>query len=323
MIRRILVPLDGSALAESVLPHAVAFARLAGAGLTLAQVVEPFEGLVELAGVWEFGDGSAERRAAAERAAADYLTGVARRLDADGVPAQLRVLVGPPAETIIRTAGEFDLITLATHGRGGPGRWVYGSVTDRVLLRAPAPILLIRAGHGAPAAGWPRRILVPLDGSAPAERALPMAAMLARRAGGELLLLQSIGWAQAAIADAPAFFAGGLGADRLVERAEEGARAYLVEVGRRLAAEGPAVETAIRLEPAAEAILGGAAELAADLIVLSTHGRGGPGRWRYGSVADRVLRGADLPVLLVRADAADSPATAARGEEAASPAATA
>jgi nucleotide-binding universal stress UspA family protein len=309
MIRHILVPLDGSALAESALPHVQTFARLTGAGVTLAQVIEPLASLRDLADSWEFTNVYAGHQEAAERNADAYLGQVAQRLAAAGIPVDTRLVAGTPAEAIIQTGREFDLIIMATHGRGGLGRWVYGSVTDKVLRGATVPVLLVRARHDGPAAVEPpRRILVPLDGSPLAEQALPLASWLAQRAGATLILLQSIGWAKAAIADYPQFFAAGLGADRLLEQAEENARAYLVQVGRRLEAQGLTVQVETRLDPAAEAILSGALEAQADLIVMNTHGRGGLGRWVYGSVADRVMRQATLPVLLVRADRAGLPA---------------
>jgi nucleotide-binding universal stress UspA family protein len=297
-----LVPLDGSALAESVLEHVQAFARLTGASVTLVQVVESLESLIELAASWEFSNASAERQEALERTAQVYLTGVARRQAAAGLAVRTRIVVGPPAETIIQTAHEYDLIAMATHGRSGLGRWVFGSVTDRVLRGATVPVLLIRAGQTAPSDDWPRRILVPLDGSALAEQALPLAVDLAGRASAVVILLQSIGWARSAVADYPAFFASGLGADRLLEQAEDSARDYLAGVGQRLSETGLVAQPEIRLDPPAEAILTSVIEEQAELIVMSTHGRGGLGRWVYGSVTDRVLRGASLPVLLVRAD---------------------
>jgi nucleotide-binding universal stress UspA family protein len=311
MLHHILVPLDGSALAESVLPGVQTLARLTGADMTLMQAVEPLTSLLELAASWEFGNMAAERQEAAEQAAHVYLTAIAGRLVTAGIAAQPRVVSGRAAEAILQTAREFDLIAMATHGRGGVSRWVYGSVTDKVLRGAPVPVLLLRADLDVPvAADRLRRILVPLDGSALAEQALPLAATLARQAGASLILLQSTGWARAAVADYPAFFAGGLGADHLLEQAEESARAYLAQVSRRLGEQGLTVQLEVTPEPAADAILAGAAAQQADLIVMSTHGRGGLGRWVYGSVADRVLRLATLPVLLVRANGADPPVVA-------------
>jgi nucleotide-binding universal stress UspA family protein len=225
---------------------------------------------------------------------------VARRLAEQHFVVDSRVVVGPPAEAIIQTGAAFDLIAMATHGRSGIGRWVFGPVADKVLHGATVPVLLVRAGRAAVAAGWPRRILVPLDGSGLAEQALPLAALLARRAGAELILTCSIGWAQATADRALAIDVAGFSV-MLPERAADQAHAYLTDIGQQLAAQGLTARSDIRSAPAAEAILASAAEQAADLIVMSTHGRSGLGRWTYGSVADRVLRGATLPIVLVRA----------------------
>lgn len=332
-MRRILVPLDGSTLAESVVPYVLEVARLTGAAVTLFQGVEPVERVIDDTAVLQLQlmartiESAGEpteglpaptaqdlERQATERAHT-YLVTVAQRLSQTGLEVHTRTGQGPAAEQIVEAAREFDLVAMATHGRGGLGRWVYGSVADRVLRAAPVPVLLIRATHEAPPARWrPRRIMVPLDGSELAERALPPASALARRASAEVALIQSIYWARMAVADYPYGYGAAIGDAELLEEAEAGARDYLAGISQRLTREGLTVVTEVRLDPAADAILAGAAEQHADLIVMSTHGRGGLGRWVLGSVADRVLRGATIPILLVRADVpvdADLPADAA------------
>jgi nucleotide-binding universal stress UspA family protein len=306
MIRRILVPLDGSALAEAVLPCAEQFARLTGAALTLVQVVEPLPEPLRLRAPRRSypgpGGGELTAQAAAERAAAGYLAGVAQRLATAGLAVTTRVLAGQAAAQIIQAGQEADLIVMATHGRSGIGRWVYGSVADKVLRGASVPMLLVRARSDGGAVDCRlRRILVPLDGSELAERALPLATHLAERAGAELVLLQSIFWAEMIIGEYPYGYGPLVEQEELLEEAEAGARDYLGEVQRRLAEQGLQARVAIRYDPAADAILSAAGDEQADLIVMSTHGRGGLGRWVLGSVADRVLSGGTVPILLVRA----------------------
>jgi nucleotide-binding universal stress UspA family protein len=302
MMNALLVPLDGSPLAETALPWAEAIARLTGATMTLLRVVEPIEPLFELTGTWEYTNQAAERQEEAERAASAYLTSVADRLATRGVSAVARVSVGPPPEMILQAEREADLVIMASHGRTGPERWVFGSVTDKVLRGAATPVLLVpaRAGQAAPVEPL-RRLVVPLDGSPLAEQALPVATHLARCASATIVLTHSFGWALAAVADYPAFFASGQGADRLIEQATGHARAYLENLVARLRAQGVTAEIDLRPEPAAEAILASVDAQHADIIVMTSHGRGGLGRWVYGSVADRVLRAATHPVLLVRA----------------------
>jgi nucleotide-binding universal stress UspA family protein len=161
----------------------------------------------------------------------------------------------------------------------------------------------VRAEQAQPlATGYPRRILVPLDGSDLAERALPLAMLLAGRAEAEVILTHVV-----AALDDPS----GGGADGALDLAREQARAYLHEVSQRLVEPGVTLHTDVRVGLAAEGILAAADARRADLIAMSTHGRGGLGRLVYGSVADRVARGASAPVLLARADAArDAPADA-------------
>jgi nucleotide-binding universal stress UspA family protein len=296
MIRRILVPLDGSALAESVLPAAQTFSRLAGASLILLQVVEPVEDFLGL-------DVQAPKTAAAQA----YLDGIAERLASAGVTTLTRVAVGPAAEQILLAARDADLIALATHGRSGIGRWVFGTVAGTIVQHAPVPVLLVRARHdGAGSSGPPRRLLVPLDGSTLAEQALPPATTIARLAGAELVLMHATDWVRT-VAGASADLTGMPPRD-LVALADEQARAYLEGIGQRLAEQGVTVHVDTRLDPAAEAILTCAADRQADLIAMTTHGRSGLGRWLHGSTADRVLRASPIPVLLIRVGTPTGPA---------------
>ena len=189
MISRILVPLDGSPVAESILPTVQVFARLTGAAVTLFQAAEPPERPIgspspeqlvaeslHVAGPRDEGATAsvADLEQQAGGRAHTYLVGIAQQLQRQGVEAHTRVGQGRAADAIVAAAGEYDLVAMGTHGRGGVDRWVYGSVADKVLRGASVPVLLIRAGPAA--AAWsvpPRRIVAPLDGSELAERALP------------------------------------------------------------------------------------------------------------------------------------------------------
>lgn len=295
MIDRILVPLDGSDLAAQALPHATLQARRFGARILLLRVVEP---IPVSAPEWV---NPSEFRAVHEDAGS-YLADVARTLADRELRVDFQTREGPPAETIIATAQEeaVDLIAMSTHGRSGIGRWVYGSVADKVLRGADTPVFLIRASEAAPLAGVSgyRRLLVPLDGSELAELALLYAETWAKTFDAEVILLR--------VPTLPAYVT--LGPDAsllmpsLLSEAYDEADAYLANITRQLKAKGLAVHKAA-VEPGAIAdiIIEYARDAAVDCIVMSTHGRSGLGRWVYGSVADRVLRGAGVPVLLVRA----------------------
>lgn len=295
MIKRILVPLDGSDLAAQALIHAAMQARGFDARISLLRVVEPVsssapgrEAAVEISSVEEDID--------------IYLEGVAESLGAEGLTVDSFVQSGAPAESIITfaKAEDIDLITMSTHGRSGIGRWVYGSVADKVLRGADVPVILVRASAGQRLAGVSgyQRLLVPLDGSQLAELALPHAESWARTFDAEVVLLR--------VPTLPPYAT--LGPDAtmvvpsLLSEAYDEADAYLANMLRSLKAKGLRVHKAA-VEPGAVAdtIIDYAHDSVVDLIVMSTHGRSGLGRWVYGSVADRVLRGADVPVLLIRA----------------------
>jgi nucleotide-binding universal stress UspA family protein len=229
--------------------------------VTLVRVVEALEFVLH-------GSAPAEAISDHERRASDrahaYLVAIAQRLSHQGLTVHTRVQLGHPAEEIIEAAHEFDLIAMGTYGRSGIGRWVHGSVADKVLRGATVPVLLIRAGQDRAVLPAPvRRLLVPLDGSALAELALPLASDLAQRAGAEVILMESDYWAQMAMADDP--YGSSFGSETLLEEVEEGTRAYLAGVSQRLAQAGLTAQPEVRFTPAADAILTCAEERRADL----------------------------------------------------------
>lgn len=150
MYRKILVPLDGSELAECVLPHVESIARGCGVeGVTFLRVVEPVripwtgdQGYTLRVEDWKRME--AESIAAAE----DYLKQLTKKVKYDGVKVSTELLTDGPAADMIAdyaTKGELDLIIIATHGRSGVSRWVMGSVADRILRSSCVPVLMVRA----------------------------------------------------------------------------------------------------------------------------------------------------------------------------------
>jgi nucleotide-binding universal stress UspA family protein len=300
-IERIVLALDGSALARRALPYAAALAGRAGARLLLvrAAMAHPF-----------FQDDLAAAQAAAIGEAEADLEAAAKELRADGLHVETRVCYGPAAPTIVEEArlSRADLIALSTHGRGGLGRWVYGSVADRVLREAETPVLVVPP---AASVAWPSegevRILVPVDGSALAEEVLAPAAALAAALDGTLVLVRVV----------EPFYYGYLYGQPypVVPETEVGellkaAEADLDALARRLRAEGHRVATRAEVGPAAQTIARIAAEVGADAIAMATHGRGGLARLVMGSVATGLLQRADMPVLLVRPTSIRQPAVA-------------
>jgi len=151
--RTMLVPLDGSELAESVLPHVEVLAKQRGAELVdvvLLRVCEPlampsdYPPTMPLS--WE--EHVEQETAKRKGMGGQYLAGVEKRLKDVGLRVRSEVLVGQPADEVVDYANRnpFNLITMSTHGRSGLGRWVYGSVAEKVLLGVSSPILLVRPG---------------------------------------------------------------------------------------------------------------------------------------------------------------------------------
>jgi nucleotide-binding universal stress UspA family protein len=181
-----------------------------------------------------------------------------------------------------------------------------GSVADKLVRRLPMPVVLTRPHdetldlleqvHERAV----EHVLIPLDGSALAEEILEPALELGTPMGARYTLIQAIN--PPVLGYAPAAYAVGLDEQVLAQwRAE--AQAYLDEVAARLRSQGHRVDRQIMIGPPAVAILDYARAHAVDLIALATHGRGGVARMLLGSVADKIVRGAGMPVLLRRPSA--------------------
>jgi len=143
--QRILVPLDGSRLAELALPEALTLARLPESEITLLQVVPPIEEVITDGEEFAIDQQWERRKISAQR----YLSGICTLPEWLDLHAQVAVEMGRPAETILDFAQRHDIdrIVMASHGRTGLGRWVYGSVADKVLRAADRTVVLVRAGR--------------------------------------------------------------------------------------------------------------------------------------------------------------------------------
>jgi nucleotide-binding universal stress UspA family protein len=285
----LLVALDGTDEAEAALAPAQALARTTDARVTLVRAVPP--------------GGDADEGAEAGA----YLDRVAGRLR-PGLAVGTAVADGEAAEAILVAGVEHgaDLIVMATHGRSGVGRAVFGSVAETVLAGTRVPILMVRPGaHEAPGV---RTLLVPLDGSPGGAIALGAALGLARSTGARLVLQQVVVSASSAYVDSLSL--GGLPWNPDPDwdaEALAAARSYVAAMAGRLRHAGVAAEgRAVLAGPGdgvAAVLVAAAEEIDADLIVMSTHAMTGPRRTIVGSVADEVVRTAHRGVLLVRHDA--------------------
>jgi nucleotide-binding universal stress UspA family protein len=304
MVSSILVPLDGSRFGEHALPYALTITRRTGARVEVVCVHVPPPPLPSDTLLPPEDALDAEFR----MQELDYLDGVVPKLSAAGMQATSSLLDG---RTVVEALAEHaavsgaDLVVMTTHGRGPLSRFWLGSVADALMRRLTAPLLLIRPREDdAPslAAALPlRRVLVPLDGSEEAEAVLQPAADLAG-ADAEYTLFRVVDPLPVVGLDAPLYSPRGDGPpSRRLQIAAEEARAYLDGPARRLRGRGARVETRTAVDPSpGAAILYGAAAAKCDLIALATHGRGGLARLLLGSVADKVVRGAAVPVLVHR-----------------------
>jgi nucleotide-binding universal stress UspA family protein len=309
MYSRILVPLDGSAVSAQSLPHAGILARAIGARVDLLEVIPSLEALMRAEATGDYAPtlSYAQWQEAQEelRATANEDLVSARDLLASG-GLELRTLVreGEPATEIaeesLQQAG--TLIAMSTHGRSGIGRWLMGSVTDKVVRHATTPVLVIRAQEDA-AVRPPQfqRVVVPLDGSELAEQAMPVAISLAKALGLPVTLIRSIHLA----AYGYAFDDYSLSQYSMGEFAtgvRDDVKAYLDHAADRLRQEGVSDVTISAPDgDPAEMIIREAEGSPGSLVVMTTHGRSGVGRWVLGSVTDRVVGHASFPVLAVRA----------------------
>lgn len=282
-MRAILTPLDGSRLAEESLRAACATARRTGASLHMALVHHPVAPSADSAAMaTAFDELDRLARDGEER----YLEEVAGRMHGQfGVRIETTILDGPVAEALeahVRAIGA-GMVVMTTHGRGPVSRFWLGSVADHLLRPLEVPLLLLRHHDPAPVDNRVafRRMLVPLDGSERAEAVLEPALALCPPPTGEFALVRVVH---------PEVESGDLG--------REAAAAYLDAVADRLERKGCRVSTTVLVSPSpAQAILEQALPEAVDCVAMATRGASGMKRLVLGSVTDKVVRGADIPVL--------------------------
>lgn len=302
-MKKILIPLDGSELAEKALPPALRLAQRSGAQLLLSSIVSDLPPVPLAAGDGELVSGWFDEE---EERARAYLEKVKGRIAEShpGVTVELHVQLGPVGRTLLAQAGAAgaDLITLTTHGRGAWQRAWLGSVADEVIRKAERPVLLLRDGpksHDLFAdASSPGHVLVPLDGSAAGEQVLkPLAAMLPE--SGARVTLASVLLRPFPLAST--YLPHSVEEGSLLQEREKRTESYLQDVAARWNPPGVKVSTmVVASDDVATALLNRAREEDVDLLALSTRGRGGVSRLLLGSVADKLVRGTQLPVLAVR-----------------------
>jgi nucleotide-binding universal stress UspA family protein len=304
MFLKILVPLDGSEVAECVLPHVQALASGSNnAVVSFIYVVAPLDTPMI--------DTKYKNKieAEAKKAAGDYLKKLISR---SGLKekATANVVIGKVADTIADYAykNKLDLIVMATHGRSGVSRWFYGSVADKVVHEAKTPVWLVKADscHKASyALNRKLRILIPLDGSEVAESVLKQLREINKQfpKNKQDIILTRV----CEIFSPPVGYPPPLSMSWEESLAYEKKRCmaicqdYLSRIQDKLTASGIKTRTEVPEGNPAEVLIDYINKNSIDLVILSTHGRTGFSKWAFGSIAEKVLKGSESPVLLIRA----------------------
>jgi nucleotide-binding universal stress UspA family protein len=296
MFKRILLPLDSSKLAECVLPHLVAIARICEPEVQLLRVSEPFGVTARLRMIdpvdWQI------RKAEAE----SYLSGIAAGLQNAGLRVSTHLYDGRPAEQIIEVAHVWnaDLILMSSHGQSGLSPWNVSSVVQQVILRAHRSLMIIRAYQPMTAdlTGLRyRKIFLPLDGSQRAEMPLTLAESLARAHSSDILAAHVVRQPElprrtsASQEDL-------LLVNQLTERNRAEAIKYLENLKSRI---DIAIQTKLEVSPSISRCLHQIAdENDVDLTILSAHGYSGDTRWPYGSVGLGFIVYGSTPLLILQ-----------------------
>ena len=312
----ILVPLDGSALSEVILPHAVAVAQATKSALLLLQVLEPvFEPIFGTIGLPDYVEEEQLVDMRDEQLASIhlYLEKIASQLHADELEIYTKVIEGNHPATQILWEIEHDplllMVAMMTHGRRGILHWLFGSVTAEVVQVTPRPLLLLRPQESDRSfsmlnfkAAHYQNIVVPLDASPFAEQALEQASELALAMNANLHLISIVPFPHVLPThihkeekEAQSLMRAAL------HQTEVGRRKhYLMQKAEQFRERGIRVHTDVASGHPAEEILSFCTQDEKALLVMTTHGRSGLMRIVLGSVAMKVVQEAHVPVLLVR-----------------------
>ena len=282
--QNILVPLDGSELAEHVLPAALYLAGVMHGSVTLLTVVAKKSGKDAnlMAKAIQTGTYEADL----------YLRSVKKRFSPSLVRIETAVIIGKPDKDIIHYAKAHgtDLIIMSTHGRSGITRWSFGRTADKVLRRSPCPTVILRSDHAINPDQF-KRVLLPLDGSPLAERVLEAALEMVSTMGVELYLIH--------VVEKGSFY--GFGHDEAhLDEEVDAAKTYLDELRDRAIPAYVGVHSHVAVGSAADVIVDYAAAQKIDLILVSSRGDSGFDSWMFGSVAEKVMKGAPCAILVIR-----------------------
>ncbi|MGE5062356.1 MAG: universal stress protein [Betaproteobacteria bacterium] len=298
MYEKLLIPLDGSRAAESVLSFVEVLQSGVHVPMELVSAVDVSVLTTQRLDEARYLD---QLIAEAERGFTEYLRAIATKFK--NFQVTYAVERGKPAEIIIRraAAAASTLILMATHGRSGLSRWLLGSVAEKVLRATSNPLFLGRSAeqNSGDDRVPVRSIIVPLDGSPLAESVLNPAMEMAQRFQAEIVLLQAYELPAAAYYGRENYLPN---YDELKTQGQSNVRGYLDEKAEFVRAEGVRnVRTIVADGLAADQIVQCAERIPHSLLAMCTHGRTGLQRWTVGSVTEKVVRHSRRPVLVVRA----------------------
>jgi len=287
MYERILVPLDGSKLAEQVFPYVAELAMAFDSEVILIGVCEPEES--------EYG-----------QACQLYMDSEAKKLqssiEGSAVKVMTAFIIGKPATQILSYAEENDinLIAMTSHGRSGIMPWSLGSTVNKVLHKVGVPLIIVKAKETlteSGKAGLFGRILVPLDGSERSAAVLPYVAEITKKLKSEVILFHVVE------AGKHVHTIGGLDyipfKDRDVESMKTRGREYLDKESAKLAGTKATTKGEVRAGDCTQEIIKFASEAGCRLIAMTSHGHSGIEKWLHGSVTYKMLQASDKSVLLV------------------------
>lgn len=279
MIRKILVPLDGSKLAEQAIEPAIEITQAWHGEIILMRVPIYIDSRIQSTPAYDFLVTNEDVQPSYDNTV-EYLQTIREQKSRPNINIRTIIGEGDRAGAIVDKAliENVDLIVMSTHGRTGISRFVFGSVTAKVLRQAHCPVLVIRQP------GEISHILITLDGSPLAEEAIAPGLTLARSFNSRVTLLR----VQQA------------GGDPDQIDVMEGAEQYLQDIVAINRSFPNQIEWVIKTGPVAESILDYAENNKVDLIAMTTHGRTGLRRWVYGSVTEKVLYAVSRAMLIIR-----------------------
>ena len=293
---KILVPLDGSALAERVLPHLVELQSAFGSEVILLRVLDPSSQSTPAGAVdpveWQI------RKAEADT----YLEGVASRLNQVGLSVSAVVREGKAAETTVEFCAEnkIPLILLSSHGESGLTGWNVSSVVQKIILRARTSVLIVRAYESVPAGLGElhyERILIPLDGSQRAEGVLPVAAALAKANDAEVMAVRVVRKPEMP-SRTPLTDEDRQLIDKLVDRNRAEASNYLADIKARF--DGRLETRLVISDDVSGSIYDLVDQVEADLVMMSAHGYTGKSRWPYGGLVISFIAYGNTPLFILQ-----------------------